>query len=154
MRRRLREHLKLRAREKAYVAPRGIYHTSAARFLWCLCRATSAVGSGARGVSSASTSRRATVFVGLTCRLLLLAAPFAPDVDTTAVLVARLSAEPPIAVGCWWLGELRVRYTPTPIPPAMSTRRAMPMSQMEREWRLEPLSVCFSHELGRSALIN
>lgn len=69
----------------------------------CLLTAAATVGTGVG--KTLSPSRLATVFVGLTCKI-LEAVPFALPLAvflallTTGTELARLSAEPPIAVGC------------------------------------------------------
>lgn len=83
--------------------PRRIFHhTSRAANLRFACIRSESAGLGAgAGVRKASSGDLlATVFVGVTCNRVL--EPLAvPDGVADGVGPAVLSAEPPIAVGCW-----------------------------------------------------
>ena len=82
-----------------------VHHTSCAANLRLACiRSVSAgVGAGAGVRNTFSGDLLATVFVGVTCNRVLEPEPLAtgPDDVVDDIGPAVLSAEPPIAVGCW-----------------------------------------------------
>jgi len=97
------------------------------------------------GIASA-TPRRATVYVGETCREVLEgAAPAAGALLETPWSFS--FADPPIAVGAEGVVLLCEAHQPRPIAPPMSKRRPMPMTQTQRDRRVVPFCVFRSQAL-------